>query len=202
MSILWYMCYKERIDSLQEEWKYIEGYEKKYQISNMGRLRSLYFKDKYGNKWDKIYYLKWSLNRKGYQRTRLCLNGKLNSSVFAHRLVADAFIPNPQNLPQVNHKDGNKKNNRVDNLEWCSNKENALHSQKNGLNPSLKRFSENFNAIPVEKYSLDGEYIETFGSLIEAAMSCKLKSTGRITNACRDWNKTSGGYKWKYKKNK
>ena len=182
-----------------EVWKDIKGYDGKYQISNLGRLRSLYFLDAKGHVCPKVYYMKWSVKRKGCHQSRLCLKGKLGSSVVAHRLVAEAFIPNPNNLPQVNHIDGDKTNNCVNNLEWCTNQENALHSKKHNLNPCLKNLSENYNAKPIDKYSLSGNYIESFGCIREAAISCGLKSTGRIIDACRDWNKTSGGFKWRYK---
>lgn len=182
----------------EELWKDIEGYDGKYQISSLGRLRSTYFLDAYGVKRYRIYYIKWSEITKGYLGTRLCLNGKMIDSVKAHRLVAEAFIPNPEGLPQVNHIDGNKKNNRVDNLEWCDNQHNAMHAKVNKLNPSLQCLSDNCNARAVDKYSLDGKFIETFKCTKEAAMSCNLKCTSRIITACRDWSKTSGGFKWRY----
>ena len=93
-------------------WKEIN---EKYSISNDGQVKN--------NKTQ--YILKGDLNCKGYKRVVLEPKGKHH---FIHRLVAEAFIPNPDNKPQVNHKDGNKLNNHVSNLEWCTNAENTLHS--------------------------------------------------------------------------
>ena len=95
-----------------EEWKDIIGYEGLYQVSNLGRVRRS----------GKI--LKGGYNNKGYHTINLCKKG-ISKSFFVHRLVAIAFIPNPNNLPIVNHKDENPKNNCIENLEWCTYKYNA-----------------------------------------------------------------------------
>ena len=76
--------------------------------------------------------MKTSINHKGYEQIYICVNGK-KKTTFVHRLVALAFIPNPKNLPQVNHKDGNKLNNNVDNLEWVSDNTNQIHAFRNNL---------------------------------------------------------------------
>ena len=99
---------------MSEEWRDIKGYEEKYQVSNLGRVKSL--KDRYGNYREKI--LKYSKNNRGYLTVSLCKNSKVKLFT-VHRLVAQAFIENSNNYPEVNHKDENKENNRVDNLEWC-----------------------------------------------------------------------------------
>lgn len=106
---------------MEEFWKQTE-YEN-YEISNLGNLR---------NKTTKSLR-KWSMAN-GYYKCVLSLGarGKI-ATVYAHRLVAKAFIPNPNNLPQVNHKDGNKLNNCVENLEWVTNQENQIHARDNGL---------------------------------------------------------------------
>jgi hypothetical protein len=107
-----------------ETWKSIKGYEDIYKVSNLGRVKRL---KGYGSKNDKI--LKQRSGKRGYYYINLCKNGKPKSQKI-HRLVADAFIPNPNNKPQVNHKDGNKLNNNGKNLEWVTNKENILHGKQ------------------------------------------------------------------------
>lgn len=106
---------------MKEIWKDIPGYEGLYQVSNMGRVKSLNF-----NRSGLPRILK-TKNRQGYPRVILWKSGKRHE-VCVHRLVAQAFIPNPENKPFVNHKDGNRRNNHVDNLEWCTAQENAIHS--------------------------------------------------------------------------
>lgn len=99
------------VDNIQEEWKDIEGYEGLYMISNLGRVKSL----RHG-KWIER---RSNVNRQGYYALTLHKDGG-NKTCTIHRLVAKAFIPNPLGFPCVNHKDENKENNRVDNLEWCT----------------------------------------------------------------------------------
>lgn len=101
-----------------EIWKDIAGYEGLYQISNYGNIRN-----------SKGRLLKYYENHKGYYKVGLNKNGK-NSKFRVHRLVAQMFIPNPHEYPQVNHIDGNKQNNNVTNLEWCTNTENQIHAVK------------------------------------------------------------------------
>ena len=104
---------------MNEVWKNIDGYEGKYQISNLGRVKSL-------QRWSgtKYYNREQILNnyvnkKNGYVYVYLTKNNK-SKNIRLHKIVADAFIPNPNNLPQINHKDGNKQNNCFENLEWCS----------------------------------------------------------------------------------
>ena len=96
-----------------EEWRPIVGFEGLYEVSNTGQVRNCRGK-----------LLRPGLNHNGYLKCVLCKKGK-TKTIYIHRLVAQAFIPNPQDLPQVNHKDEDKTNNSVDNLEWCSSKYNV-----------------------------------------------------------------------------
>lgn len=116
-----------------EEWRDIKGYDGKYQVSNHGRVRSLEYHNTKGIK--RIGILKPALDKKGYKRCALSKNNILRTFK-VHRLVAETYIPNPFNYPQVNHIDGNKQNNNVDNLEWCNNSHNQLHAYAVGLNPT------------------------------------------------------------------
>lgn len=119
---------------MKEIWKDIAGYEGKYQVSNRGRVRSLEYHNMRGIK--RIGFLRPTVVGRGIGYLRVALSRKHKlTSFMIHRLVALAFIENPHNLPQVNHKDGNKHNNNVDNLEWCTNSYNQLHAYANGLNP-------------------------------------------------------------------
>lgn len=125
-----------------EIWKDIPDYEGIYQISNKGRIKSIPHVIK-ANKDGGIRtteehmkntYIGWH----GYVWVALCKNGK-SKTHSVHRLVALTFIENPNKLPAVNHIDGNKENNSVENLEWCTNHENQMHASKNGLLPKSKR---------------------------------------------------------------
>jgi predicted XRE-type DNA-binding protein len=104
---------------MDELWKDIPGYEGHYQISNLGRVKSIKFKN------HRIMKTKVDM---GYEQIGLRLPNKIKKFFKIHRLVAKAFISNPNNYPQVNHKDGNKLNNHVENLEWCSSSQNVKHS--------------------------------------------------------------------------
>jgi hypothetical protein len=122
-----------------EIWKDIKGYENKYQVSNIGRVKSLsriveIRNNILGNK--KEIFLKPTKNRKGYLNVKLCkkIDGtNTEKSVIIHRLVANEFLENPFNKPQVNHKNGIKDDNFVDNLEWNTGSENVIHALKTNL---------------------------------------------------------------------
>lgn len=109
---------------MKEEWRPIKGYEGLYEVSNMGRVKSLHR--------SKSVIMKQSMNPHGYMFLGLMKDGT-RSNKLVHRLVATAFIRNPNNYKAVNHKDGNKKNNTVDNLEWCTSRYNTRHAYHNGL---------------------------------------------------------------------
>lgn len=124
---------------MQEIWKDIPNYEGLYQASNFGRIKSIQYFNHTNNKIyprDKI--LKPILNEKGYCRVDLSKSGK-SKRHRVHRLVAKTFLPNPYNLLEVNHIDGNKQNNNVNNLEWCSRSYNMKEAYKLGLvKPPIK----------------------------------------------------------------
>jgi hypothetical protein len=114
---------------MTEQWKNIEGYNGDYQVSDMGRIRTR------NNRWgvtDKYRILKQNKQRDGYHLVRLYLNSQ-QSDCLVSRLVANAFIPNPKNKKEVNHKDGNKSNNSASNLNWSTRSENMKHAFEMGL---------------------------------------------------------------------
>ena len=159
-----------------EIWKDCKGYEGKYQVSNQGRIWSVKSQK----------YLKPWLNSSGYWAVQLMApNGKRKGEL-VHRLVALAFIDNPNNLPQVNHKDENKQNCNVDNLEWCDTKYNLNYGTRN------LRASQS-NSIQVYCVELD----RVFNSITEAQEILHINKQN-IVAVCKGRRKTCGGYHWKY----
>nr|DAG27989.1 MAG TPA: homing endonuclease [Caudoviricetes sp.] len=126
----------------------------------------------------------------GYLQVAVCYNGGVIKYPLIHRMVAESFIPNPEMKPEVNHKNGNKTDNRLENLEWVSHAENANHCYSHELNRA---------AHPVEMYSKDGTFINRFYSMWEAQRQTGVWQ-GNIYKVCTGKLKSSGGYVWKYSK--
>ena len=138
----------------------------------------------------------------GYAKVSLCNNTK-PKVVKVHRLVAQAFIPNPENKPQINHKNGVRNDNRVENLEWCTNGENSKHSYECLNHKKIWKGlfgKDNMHSKPVLQIK-DNIIIKEFGSACEAARETNL-SFGNICSCCRGERKQTGGFQWKYKTNK
>lgn len=171
------------VDHKNEEWRAIKGYEGLYEVSNTGKIRNYNRRKELSLKKDK--YLRVGLHKNNKQKF-----------LTVHRLVAEAFLSNPQNLPQVNHKDENKLNNNVDNLEWCSAKYNINYgTHKNRVSKTLKEKNTAKYGIPVKAISLtDGEEL-TFPSVCEAARQLNLRS-GCITNVIKGRTSKTGKYKF------
>lgn len=170
-----------------EVWKDIKGYEGKYQISNYGRVKSL--PKKMGNGIGYITdekILKNCKNHYGYSIVNLCENC---TPIFkqVHRLVAETFIQNPDNKPQVNHINGNKQDNRAENLEWCTNGENQAHRHK-----VLK---QKYWGKPVICIEENKEYSSSSEAGRQKNIDCS-----SIAKCCNGKRATAGGYSWKYKK--
>lgn len=163
-----------------EVWKPLVGYENQYEISSFGRVRSLLF--------DGNTILKHDI-AKGYHRVTLFKNGKRNRKM-VHILVAKTFIPNPCDKPCVNHIDENKDNNTVENLEWCTPKENCNHGNRN-------RTISRKVSKPVAQLSKDGETIKIWDSMTEASNTLGI-ALSEISACTRNYHKTAGGYKWRY----
>ena len=184
-----------------EIWKEIKGYEGIFAVSNQGRVKSLARRVSnhtgYINKPERI--MKHQFNRKGYPIVRLSGIGKDKKTFSIHRLVAKAFISNPENKPQVNHIDGNKQNNHVENLEWCTNGENQIHAYEHGLNHHSEtsgRAKRKVNQIDIQT----GKIIKTYNSISEASMTMCGRKSSNIGGCCRHkyGMKTSFGYKWEF----
>ena len=142
-----------------EEWKSIPGYEGLYEVSNLGRVKRIKRYDRFNHKIvSKL--LKPSYNTNGYYIVQLSNNG-FKKSKLVHRLVAQLFIPNPDNLPQVNHKDEDKTNNIVDNLEWCDSKYNnnygTLQQRRIQTNINNGKYSE-----PIKRKEHRKEYLKKY----------------------------------------
>ena len=187
------------MDNSKEIWKDIQGYEGLYQVSNFGRVRSLgrpvYNAIKRGNIWRKGKILKpIQTQSTGYYCVSLVKNRHLKR-MSIHRLVANAFIPNPQSLPQVNHKDENKANNRADNLEWCTSKYNNAY---NNLNKRIALKQVNGRrSKKVVQCSPNGERIRIWPSLHECARAGLDRAD--ISRCCHGKTKLYRGYIWKFK---
>lgn len=128
------MKYELQIDSIK--WRDIDGYEGFYQVSNTGLVRSIpkaYTGPKNSLRYTKGGILKGKENSTGYLRVHLYNKEHVGKDFFVHRLVANAFLPNPNNLPCVNHKNSIRKDNAQDNLEWCTNSENQIHAHEIGF---------------------------------------------------------------------
>ena len=167
-----------------EEWRDVAGYEGRYQVSSMGRVKSL---ERKGRKSERI--LKPGVRSKGYLFVGLCAGGK-KKHFFVHRLVCQAFHDNPDNKSDVNHINENKTDNRACNLEWSTRKENLNHGTRNER--SAKALSK-----PVGQYTLDGDLVKVWQSANEVQRQAGF-GQGNICQAANGKFKQVYGFIWKY----
>lgn len=177
-----------------EIWKPIINFENSYEISNMGRVKSL-------ARWSGTNYKQWipekikklGNNGIGYITTGLT-KGKIIKTFYIHRLVAQHFIDNPENKKEVNHKFGDKTDNRASQLEWSTKPENEQHCYRTGLKHTGRK---HFNSKPVLQYTLSGIFVKAFDNISAAA-----KFTGfigsNISRAASGELKTCRGFKWSF----
>lgn len=173
-----------------EIWRDIDGFEGRYQISSEGRIKSVdvYTIDTIGRRQlHRGKFLKVRYDKDGYKKISL-YDGK---SYSIHRLVAQAFIPNPNNYPIINHKDENKQNNCVENLEWCSAQYNSMWGTKRERHKEKVKKS-------VMQYDMDGTFIKKWDSIKDATYSIVGHNSGRIIDCLKGRSVSAYGYRWEY----
>ena len=165
---------------MKEIWRDIP-FDNKYKVSNLGNV--------FSKKTNII--MKQNTTKKGYKRVQLS-NGK---RYLVHRLVAETFIPNPESKPQVNHIDGNKQNNCVDNLEWCTQSENMRHALTNSLKV-MPKGKNVYNAKEIVQIDINNNFIKKWETITEAQKALNIT---HISDVCNGKRKQCGGYIWKFK---
>ena len=166
--------------SKEETWLPIRGFEDSYLISDLGNIWSL----------RRHRLLRVRKSTRGYGQVNLCKEGRMVTQR-VHRLVASHFLPNPLSLPEINHLNENKLDNRVENLEWCDRSRNVNFGERTEKQKAKV-------SIPVVQFSISGDQIAAYPSIRQAARELKLNRHA-ISECCRGKRKTLGGYKWKYK---
>lgn len=189
---------------MEEIWKDIQGYEGLYQVSNLGRIKRLsYYTDNLltnGKSFHKERIKKQSYDKDGYLYCTIWDKDK-SKLIRSHRAVCTAFIPNELNKSCVNHKNGIKHDNRLENLEWATNSENDLHAYKTGLRTVNKTalgktgYKSSTGKI-VLQFDKQGNFIKEYGSGRQAEKELNIRN---VCAVCRGEKKSSGNYIWKYK---
>ena len=173
---------------MEETWKNIKGYEGLYQVSNTGRVKSL------GNRKTRKEKLKSTRNdTNGYEKVDLCKNGKIKT-FYIHRLVAQAFIPNTNKFKEINHKDENSSNNKVENLEWCTRRYNVNYGSRNKKASDTQMGNK---GKVIKQFNINGDVLGIWKSMRQASKELNI-NVGNISNCCNNKIKTAGGYKWAF----
>lgn len=181
-----------------EEWRPVVGYEELYEVSNLGRVRSLREKTRIFDKENKI--MRFKDDHHGYDRVNLNKDHKAKAALVS-RLVAEAFIENPNNLPQVGHMDDVKKNNHVSNLYWTDSKENNHHNGKmerfqDKHNEKIGQIADALSKAVISTNILTGEE-QMYKSMQEASRKTGSNS-GKISLCCNGKRSHHNGYCWRF----
>lgn len=179
------------------EWKDVIGYEGLYQVSDVGVIISLGNGESTNSLTKKPRKIIGRVGANGYIKVKLSKSGARRHTLM-HRIVAEAFIPNPENKPQVNHINGIKSDNRIENLEWATAKENIRHSIDNGLQV-VHKGAESKCSKSVRQIDLNGNIVRVWGSINEVKREKGFNSIG-IIKCCKKEKryKTAYGYRWEY----
>jgi hypothetical protein len=191
---------KVEIESLPGEiWKDVVGLEDSYMVSNLGRVKSkertIQQISRWGSEMKKPYPEKIIVPSSN--RAYLIIGLSKSKKLTVHRLVATHFIPNPENKPEINHINGIKFDNRVENLEWVTRSENTIHGFKTGL-IKTKKGSERKDSTPISQFDLDGNWIRDWESQRQVQRETGLRQ-GNINHVLKGRCKKAHGYLWKYK---
>lgn len=171
-------------EQIKEEWKPVVGYEGIYEVSNTGKINIINYRNLGYNKRRKTKVMF------GYERITL-IKGEHRQNIGVHRVVAMAFLPNTQNLPSINHKDENKLNNNVNNLEWCS------VAYNNAYGTGRKRSAERRHR-QVYKLNDNGDVIQKYDSLQDACSEFGVNTLSNIGAVCNGFRDIAYGYKWRW----
>lgn len=193
---------------IAEEWREIDVFDGRFLVSNRGRVKQALRYDPDGKQRGGRILLLNKRDKDGYCIVQLRHKNKIKY-FRVHRLVAQAFIPNPEGKPYVDHINTVKDDNRVENLRWVTVRENANNpltiehnrkaqtGKKMSLESSIKKRAA-MQVKPVLQFTTDGEFVQEFGSVKEAG--CAMGSRcGSIVNCCKGRNKTAAGFVWRYK---
>lgn len=191
LVLIWGFCFMEEI------WKDIIGYEGIYQVSSNGKVRSVdreVFEPCGKIRQHKSRLLKPTVEKVGYELVTLSKSGEIKT-FRVHRLVAQAFLENLENKKEVNHKNANKSDNRIENLEWCTSLENNAHAVKNKLRKPPKN-PKRLDPIKIAQFTLDGIYVRDWPSVGSVRKELGFSDTS-ILKCLRGQYKSSNGFIWK-----
>lgn len=188
---------------MNNDWIDIKGYDFKYQINKDGVVRRFSEQCPHCEEWFNIVYLEGTIANTGYKTVALKKNGVFKHKLL-HRLLAQAFIPNPEGKPEVNHIDYDRTNNSLSNLEWVTRSENQYHAvRKDGRNHAKiwehKKGKNHPSSKKVYQYTLDGEFVREWDSTMDIQRELGVNNS-HISKTCVGKYSHAGGFVWRYNK--